>query len=189
MDSSAGSATFSRKCLRLDLCPPTASSQEDETSRSTPVRKKPILDFNDVCIIDPTLSLENQSWYHGSISRSEAECLLYPTREGSYLVRTCVTSNPCRHGGPCYSIAIKSAKGFMHLKIVRDSDASYVLGVFSKAFKSIPEMIHYYSLNRLPIKGAEHMSLRNPILYQLLWTTQCLRHDHRNSHSKAEVLV
>jgi hypothetical protein len=136
--------------------------------KNTPVRRKPIVDFHEVCIIDPTLSLENQSWYHGSISRNEAENLLYSAREGSYLVRTCTTSNPSKHGGPCYSIAIKSAKGFMHLKIVRDSDASFVLGVFSKAFKSIPEMIHYYSLNRLPIKGAEHMSLRNPILYQLL---------------------
>jgi len=56
----------------------------------------------------------------------------------------------------------------MHLKIVRDTEGNFVLGVFSKAFASIPEMIHYYSLNRLPIKGAEHMSLKNPILYQLL---------------------
>jgi len=166
-----GSATFSRTCLRLDLKPTNSSVDEitDDLEDKVPPRRKPFLDFRlqDVCNIDPTLRLEQQSWYHGCISRSEAESLLYPTKEGSFLVRTCDLSTSYRHG-PYYSIAIKSAKGFMHLKIVRDGEGNFVLGVFSQAFKSIPEMIHYYSINRLPIRGAEHMSLRHPVHLQLL---------------------
>jgi hypothetical protein len=29
-------------------------------------------------------------------------------------------------------------------------------------------MINYYTINRLPIKGAEHVSLRSPVCEQLL---------------------
>ena len=63
----------------------------------------------------------------------------------------------------------RSAKGYMHMKIVKQADDKYVLGVFSKPFKNIPEMIHHYSINKLPIRGAEHMSLLYPVIDQLLW--------------------
>ncbi len=39
----------------------------------------------------------------------------------------------------------------------------------SRPFPSIPHMINYYTVNRLPIKGAEHVSLRTPVCEQLLW--------------------
>lgn len=129
-------------------------------------RKRAPLDLSDGSAVDPAVSLEQQGWYHGSISRSDAEKLLYSAREGSYLVRNCDTT-PSRHG-PCYSIGIKSARGFMHLKVVRDPAGCYVLGLLDKSFSSIPEMVHYYSVNKLPIRGAEHMSLRHPVIYQLL---------------------
>lgn len=32
------------------------------------------------------------SWYHGSITRVDAECTLRPLREGSFLVRNCESS-------------------------------------------------------------------------------------------------
>jgi len=38
----------------------------------------------------------------------------------------------------------------------------------SRPFPSIPHMINYYTINRLPIKGAEHVSLRTPVCEQLL---------------------
>jgi len=163
-----GSATFSRTCLRLDLKPmdPSVDETTEDLEDKVPRRRKPLLDFRlQDCNIDPTLRLEQQSWYHGCISRSEAESLLYPTKEGSFLVRTCDSRTSYRHGP--YSIAIKSAKGYMHLKIVRDGEG-FVLGVFSQAFQSIPQMIYHYSMNRLPIRGAEHMSLRHPVPLQLL---------------------
>lgn len=53
------------------------------------------------------------------------------------------------------------------MKIVY-SEGKYILGQFSKPFNSIPDMIHHYSRNKLPIKGAEHMSLLHPVIDQLL---------------------
>ena len=56
------------------------------------------------------------------------------------------------------------------MKINGDS-GQYVLGTDSsrmKSFSSIPELVHYYSRNQLPIKGADHMTLKFPVTYQLL---------------------
>lgn len=51
----------------------------------------------------------------------------------------------------------------MHLKIVCQ-DNKYILGQFSKPFNTVPEMIHYYSLNKLNIKGAIHKKLLHPVM-------------------------
>ncbi|XP_064474623.1 uncharacterized protein LOC135388771 isoform X2 [Ornithodoros turicata] len=112
--------------------------------------------------VDPSVPLEKQGWYHGSISRLDAENLLRVLKEGSYLVRN---SESSKHD---YSLSLKSARGFMHMKIVHNNDGKFILGQFSKPFESIPEMIHHYSVNKLPIKGAEHMSLLYPVIDQLL---------------------
>ncbi len=57
----------------------------------------------------------------------------------------------------------------MHMKIQQNGDRSgYILGQFSKPFQSIQEMIQFYTRNSLPVKGAEHITLRNPICDQLL---------------------
>ncbi|XP_035211562.1 SH2 domain-containing adapter protein F-like [Stegodyphus dumicola] len=111
--------------------------------------------------VDAELTLEKQGWYHGSISRLDAENLLRVLKEGSYLVRNSESSKQD------YSLSLKSARGFMHMKIVH-SDGRFILGQFSNPFSSIPEMIHHYSINKLPIKGAEHMSLLYPVIDQLL---------------------
>ncbi|XP_029936695.1 SH2 domain-containing adapter protein F isoform X3 [Myripristis murdjan] len=42
--------------------------------------------------IDPTMPLESQFWYHGAISRTDAESLLRLCKEASYLVRNSETS-------------------------------------------------------------------------------------------------
>ena len=95
----------------------------------------------------------------------------------------------------------RSARGFMHMKIVY-RDEKYILGQFSQPFDSIPLMIHHYSISKLPIKGAEHMSLLHPVINELLWwqpsTNSSFRSKlavlwHRvgkpicNSHSKSNV--
>lgn len=119
--------------------------------------------FSGVDLIDPSLPLEKQAWYHGAITRVEAENLLRTLREGSYLVRN---SESTRQD---YSLSLKSAKGFMHMRIQKDSSTNqYILGQFSKPFNSIPDMIRHYSINRLPIRGAEHMCLLKPVAAQLL---------------------
>lgn len=56
----------------------------------------------------------------------------------------------------------------MHMKIVRSAEGQYILGQFSKPFDSIPEMVHFYTQHKLPIRGAEHMSLMHPVVNELL---------------------
>ncbi|XP_028252286.1 SH2 domain-containing adapter protein F-like [Parambassis ranga] len=112
--------------------------------------------------VDPCLPLENQVWYHGALSRSDAEKLLTLCKESSYLVRN---SQTCRND---YSLSLRSCKGFMHMKFTQSADGRYVLGENSPPFLTIPEVIHYYTTHKLPIRGAEHMSLLYPVIVQTL---------------------
>ncbi|XP_061457348.1 SH2 domain-containing adapter protein D isoform X2 [Rhineura floridana] len=112
--------------------------------------------------IDPSLPLENQAWFHGTVSRADAESLLTLCKEGSYLVRNSKTSRND------YSLSLRSSQGFMHMKFTRTKDKKYVLGQNSAPFDSIPEVIHHYTAQELPIKGAEHLSLLYPVAVQTL---------------------
>ncbi|XP_076011616.1 SH2 domain-containing adapter protein F isoform X3 [Genypterus blacodes] len=112
--------------------------------------------------IDPTMALESQFWYHGAISRTDAESLLRLCKEASYLVRNSETSKND------YSLSLKSSQGFMHMKLSRTKENKYVLGQNSCPFDSVPEIIHFYSSRKLPIKGAEHMSLLYPVAIRTL---------------------
>ncbi|XP_055010574.1 SH2 domain-containing adapter protein F isoform X2 [Boleophthalmus pectinirostris] len=112
--------------------------------------------------IDPTMPLENQFWYHGAISRTDAESLLRLCKEASYLVRNSETSKND------YSLSLKSSQGFMHMKLSRTKENKYILGQNSCPFDSVPEIIHFYSSRKLPIKGAEHMSLLYPVAIRTL---------------------
>ncbi|XP_036410703.1 SH2 domain-containing adapter protein D-like [Megalops cyprinoides] len=112
--------------------------------------------------VDPTLPLEKQVWYHGALTRSEAESLLTLCKECSYLVRH---SQTCRTD---YSLSLRSCQGFMHMKFTMSKDGKYILGQNSPPFDTIPEVIHYYTTHKLPIRGAEHLSLLFPVLVQTL---------------------
>lgn len=112
--------------------------------------------------IDPSMPLESQFWYHGAISRTDAESLLRLCKEASYLVRNSETSKND------FSLSLKSSQGFMHMKLSRTKDNKYVLGQNSCLFDSVPEIIHFYSSRKLPIKGAEHMSLLYPVAIRTL---------------------
>ncbi|XP_056132018.1 src homology 2 domain containing transforming protein D, b [Lampris incognitus] len=112
--------------------------------------------------VDPSLPLEKQVWYHGALSRSEAESLLTLCKECSYLVRNSQTSRSD------YSLSLRSCQGFMHMKFTHCKDGKYVLGQNSLPFDTIPEVIHFYTTHKLPIKGAEHLSLLFPVLVQTL---------------------
>ena len=67
----------------------------------------------------------------------------------------------------CVFVWYRSSRGFMHMKIV-NRDGKFILGQFSQPFDNIPQMIHHYSRNKLPIKGAEHMNLIRPIVNDML---------------------
>ncbi|XP_078285962.1 SH2 domain-containing adapter protein F-like [Rhinoraja longicauda] len=112
--------------------------------------------------VQPQLPLVSQTWYHGAISRTDAEKQLRLCREASYLVRNSETTNND------YSLSLKSNQGFMHMRLSRTKESKYVLGVNSPPFDSVPEVIHYYSSRKLPIKGAEHMSLLYPVAIRTL---------------------
>ncbi|XP_077003759.1 SH2 domain-containing adapter protein B [Tamandua tetradactyla] len=111
--------------------------------------------------VDPAVPLEKQIWYHGAISRGDAENLLRLCKECSYLVRNSQTS---KHD---YSLSLKSNQGFMHMKLAKTKE-KYILGQNSPPFDSVPEVIHYYTTRKLPIKGAEHLSLLYPVAVRTL---------------------
>ncbi|XP_061670578.1 SH2 domain-containing adapter protein F-like isoform X2 [Syngnathoides biaculeatus] len=112
--------------------------------------------------IDPSMALESQFWYHGAISRTDAESLLRLCKEASYLVRNSETTKND------YSLSLKSSQGFMHMKLSRTKENKYILGQNSCPFDSVPDIIHFYSSRKLPIKGAEHMSLLYPVAIRTL---------------------
>ncbi|XP_076151171.1 SH2 domain-containing adapter protein D-like [Alosa pseudoharengus] len=112
--------------------------------------------------VDPHLSLEKQVWYHGALTRSEAESLLTLCKECSYLVRNSQTSRTD------YSLSIRSCHGFMHMKFSLSREGKYVLGENSPLFDTIPEVIYFYTTHKLPIRGAEHLSLLFPVVVQTL---------------------
>merc|ERR1712083_739257 len=116
--------------------------------------------LNDCQDIDANLPLEKQEWYHGSITKNEAEESLRNQDEGSYLVRNVDLRRQE------FSLIIKSAKGIMHMRIKRDaSSRQFQLSDFSRTFLTIPDMVYHYTRNRLPIKGAEHMCLKKTRSY------------------------
>lgn len=109
-------------------------------------------------LIDTSIPLHRQRWYHGAISRLQAERILRSQKEGSYLVRISESNRLD------YSLSLKSPMGFMHMKIRRDADSSrFILGQFSRPFESIVHLIDHYSRTELPVRGAEHMSLLRPV--------------------------
>uniref|UniRef100_T1IDI1 SH2 domain-containing adapter protein D n=3 Tax=Rhodnius prolixus TaxID=13249 RepID=T1IDI1_RHOPR len=150
---------MSRPSLSLDL----QDSDRRRPSLGLEFSQQPPVTYHQVDPVDTSLPLEQQGWYHGAITRLEAENILRMNREGSFLVRNSESTKQD------YSLSLKSARGFMHMRIQQCKETGkYILGQFSNPFQSIPEMIKHYSLNRLPIRGAEHMCLTHPVIEQLL---------------------
>ncbi|XP_058877579.1 SH2 domain-containing adapter protein E-like, partial [Acipenser ruthenus] len=107
--------------------------------------------------VDPTLPLDKQSWYHGSISRGEAESLLQPCKEASFLIRN------SESGNSKYSIALKTSQGCVHIIVAQTKDNKFTLNQSSCVLDSIPAVVHHYTREKLPFKGAEHMALLHPL--------------------------
>ncbi|XP_060115924.1 SH2 domain-containing adapter protein F-like isoform X2 [Heteronotia binoei] len=108
--------------------------------------------------VNPTLPLESQAWYHGTLSRVDAEGLLRLCREASYLVR----DSESIHNA--FSLSLKSSQGFLHMKLLPTEDNKFILGQHSPPFDNVPEIIHHYASHKLPIQGAEHMTLLYPVV-------------------------
>ncbi|XP_011364833.1 SH2 domain-containing adapter protein E [Pteropus vampyrus] len=121
------------------------------------VLKPALSDHSEGVRVDPALPLEKQPWYHGAITRAEAESRLQPCKEAGYLVRN------SESGASRYSIALKTSQGCVHIIVAQTKDSKYTLDQMSAVFDSIPEVVHYYSNEKLPFKGAEHMTLLYPV--------------------------
>ncbi|TKS82079.1 SH2 domain-containing adapter protein E [Collichthys lucidus] len=109
--SSSSSPSFpSSPILKLSpLTPPSPSfptlklspsSSPNKLSPPSPTSPNAPLD-GEAAKVDPSLPLEKQSWYHGSVSRQQAEAQLQRCREASFLVRD------SESGTSKYSIALK----------------------------------------------------------------------------------
>ncbi|XP_051901722.1 SH2 domain-containing adapter protein E-like [Pristis pectinata] len=107
--------------------------------------------------VDPTIPLEKQVWYHGPITRMEAESRLQACKEASYLVRN------SESGNSKYSLALKTSQGCVHIILAQTKDNKYTLNQNSALFNSIPEVVQYYCTEKLPFKDAEHMTLLYPV--------------------------
>lgn len=110
--------------------------------------------------VDPSLPLEKQSWYHGSVSRQQAEAQLQRSREASFLVRD------SESGTSKYSIALKTSHSCVHIIVAQTKNSKglgYTLDQSSCVFSTIPELVHHYCIHRLPFNGAEHMTLQHPV--------------------------
>lgn len=57
----------------------------------------------------------------------------------------------------------RTSQGCVHIIVARTKDNKYTLSQASGVFASIPEVVHYYSTEKLPFKGAEHMALLHPV--------------------------
>ena len=66
--------------------------------------------------------------------------MLRSREECSYLVRSA--------GDGDYSLAIKSAKGFIHLRVRKRNTDTYTLGDEERQFPSVVHIVKHYSLNR-----------------------------------------
>nr|CAH8831245.1 unnamed protein product [Trichobilharzia regenti] len=106
------------------------------------------------------LPLEEQPWFHPSLTRSEAEELIRNEPEGSFLVRP---SETCPND---FSLTIKH-KSFLHMRISRNSAGQYILGEYSQPYTSVSQMIYHYARTLVPVLGAYSVTLTHPVLRRI----------------------
>lgn len=143
----------------LKLSPLSPSSSPNKLSPPSPTSPTAQMD-GETAKVDPSLQLEKQSWYHGSVSRQQAEAQLQRCREASFLVRD------SESGTSKYSIALKTSQSCVHIIVAQTKSSKglvYTLDQSSCVFSSIPELVHHYCSHRLPFTGAEHMTLQHPV--------------------------
>ncbi|XP_077363459.1 SH2 domain-containing adapter protein E-like [Festucalex cinctus] len=129
------------------------SSTQTQSSSSNPGSAPESL----TCSVDPTRPLEKQSWYHGCVTRQEAELQLQACKEASFLVRNSESDSTK------YSIALKTSHGCVHIMVAQTKENGFTLEQNSCVFPSIPEVVHHYRTRRLPFTGAQHMTLMHPV--------------------------
>ncbi|GBN01181.1 SH2 domain-containing adapter protein B [Araneus ventricosus] len=111
--------------------------------------------------MEPITYLKKQEWYHGSISKADAENLLRLMKKGSFLVRC---SEKLKRQ---YLLSLKSSRGVMHVKIVQLANGKYVIKQQAQTFDSIPQLVQYFSTHILSIHDMS-VYLSHPVIEKLL---------------------
>ncbi|KAJ0000427.1 hypothetical protein NQD34_012269 [Periophthalmus magnuspinnatus] len=120
----------------LKPLPLSPSSSPNKLSPPSPSSPGSPLE-GDAARVDPSLPLEKQSWYHGSVTRQQAEAQLQRCREASFLVRD------SESGTSKYSIALKTSHSCVHIIVAQTKTCKglvYTLDQSSCVFSSIPEL-------------------------------------------------
>ncbi len=86
--------------------------------------------------------VENQSWFVGYLERDSAETRLSGLPEGTFLVRRRIQNGE-------YALSLSTHVDVKHMKIVNEGNAYYLSD--AKPFKSIMQLIIYYSSNSLQV--------------------------------------
>lgn len=100
--------------------------------------------------------LERQMWFHGRITRKHAENMLDNRSIGSFLIRQSESGNATD-----FSLSLVGS-GVVHMRISM-KNGEYILGQCSQPFNSIVKMVEHYGKVEVPIKGALHVRLTNPV--------------------------
>lgn len=124
----------------------------DDTKTSQPRDVFDMQPFNNE-IIDSNSRLQEEAWYHGNISRQQAEALL--KQDGDFLVRE-------SQGSPGQYVLTGLQGGIKkHLLLI---DPEGVVRTKDRMFESVSHLVNYHCQNKLPIISAESaLILRNPI--------------------------
>uniref|UniRef100_A0A0N5CEU7 SH2 domain-containing protein n=1 Tax=Strongyloides papillosus TaxID=174720 RepID=A0A0N5CEU7_STREA len=94
---------------------------------------------------------------HNNVDRTLAEMMLQNKDTGYFLLRKRAEGN--------MAMSLKGNSGILHIKLEQRS-GKWILGE-GPTFSSISSVIKYYRNHELPIRGADHIILRNPILVQM----------------------
>nr|XP_027239563.1 SHC-transforming protein 1-like [Penaeus vannamei] len=107
--------------------------------------------------LNQRLQLQREPWFHGAISRKEAEMLL--VQDGDFLVRE------SQGTAGQYVLTGMQNNTKKHLLLV---DPEGVVRTKSRTFDSVSHLINYHRDNELPIVSAESaLVLRNPVLRRI----------------------
>ncbi|XP_072029354.1 growth factor receptor-bound protein 2-B-like [Amphiura filiformis] len=82
------------------------------------------------------IEMRPYDWFHGKITRANAEGLLKKQQDGSYLIRES-ESTPGD-----FSLSVKYGDAVQHFKVLRDGAGKYFLWVLK--FGSLNELVHYH---------------------------------------------
>jgi len=103
----------------------------------------------------PNRELSRELWFHGPISRREAELLLH--KEGDFLVRMSQLSRG--------QFVLSGYDSGRHVHLILVSPDGRIVNHERHHFESISHLISYHMLNRLPVRTNtnDRLLLRNPI--------------------------